>query len=169
MITGQIVDKSVFIQEMAWHRNGELAQPYICVTKHFARFRGLGFETMLHLMKQFDHNWHLPCCQCMETCSHVCSIQNDTRDHFVYVTSQWEMTLHCNVISHWLGTCTKWSLVSFCNVTSSLIGWVHSQNDPCDTITMLVYTVIYLKLFVPYNHVDRIFPDPYKQYHSLDR
>ena len=26
------------------------------------------------------------------------------RDHFVYVLSQWETTLHCNIISHWLGT-----------------------------------------------------------------
>ena len=24
------------------------------------------------------------------------------RDHFVYVLSQWETTLHCNVVSHWL-------------------------------------------------------------------
>ena len=27
-----------------------------------------------------------------------------------YAPSQWEMTLHCNVISHWLGAYTKWSL-----------------------------------------------------------
>ena len=32
-----------------------------------------------------------------------------SRDHFVYVPSQWEMMLHC-VVSHWLGTCTEWSL-----------------------------------------------------------
>ena len=32
------------------------------------------------------------------------------RDHFVYVPSQWETMLHCNVGSHWLGACTKWSL-----------------------------------------------------------
>ena len=25
------------------------------------------------------------------------------RDHFVYATSQWETTLHCNVVSHWRG------------------------------------------------------------------
>ena len=25
------------------------------------------------------------------------------RDYFVYVPNQWETTLHCNVISHWLG------------------------------------------------------------------
>ena len=39
---------------------------------------------------------------------HVCY----SMDHFVYVCSQWEMTLHCDVISHWLGTYTKWSLYS---------------------------------------------------------
>ena len=33
------------------------------------------------------------------------------RDHFVYVPSQWEMTLQCNIISHWLGAYTKWSLI----------------------------------------------------------
>ena len=32
------------------------------------------------------------------------------RDHFVYAPSQWEMTLQCNVTSHWLGEYTKWSL-----------------------------------------------------------
>ena len=38
-------------------------------------------------------------------------VSRDTcRDHFVYVPSQWETTLHCNVVSHWLGTYTKWSL-----------------------------------------------------------
>ena len=28
----------------------------------------------------------------------------------VYAPSQWKMMLHCNVVSHWLGTYTKWSL-----------------------------------------------------------
>ena len=32
------------------------------------------------------------------------------RDHFVYVPSQWEMTLHCNVIFNWVGSYTKLSL-----------------------------------------------------------
>ena len=45
------------------------------------------------------------------------------RDHFVYVHSQWEMMLQCNIISHWLGTCTKWSLY--------LVSW-HVQN--CDLL-----------------------------------
>ena len=33
------------------------------------------------------------------------------RDHFVYGTSQWETTLQCNVVSHWLGAFTKWFLL----------------------------------------------------------
>ena len=32
------------------------------------------------------------------------------RDHFVYVPSQWEATLHYNVVSYWLGAYTKLSL-----------------------------------------------------------
>ena len=32
------------------------------------------------------------------------------RDHFVYAPSQWETTLQCNVVFHWLGTCTGWCL-----------------------------------------------------------
>ena len=32
------------------------------------------------------------------------------RDHCVYELSQWEMTLQCNVISHWLSSYTEWSL-----------------------------------------------------------
>ena len=32
------------------------------------------------------------------------------RDHIVYAPSQWETTLQCNVVSHWLGAYAKWSL-----------------------------------------------------------
>ena len=32
----------------------------------------------------------------------------DTRDNFVYAPDQWENTLHCNVVSHWLVAYTKW-------------------------------------------------------------
>ena len=34
------------------------------------------------------------------------------RDHFVNAPSQRETTLHCNVVSPWLGAYTKWSLQS---------------------------------------------------------
>ena len=39
------------------------------------------------------------------------------KDHFVYVPSQWEMRLQCNIAS--------WRY----NVTSPLIGFAHTQND----------------------------------------
>ena len=34
------------------------------------------------------------------------------RDHFVCAPIQWDITLHPNIASHWLGTYTKWSLKS---------------------------------------------------------
>ena len=34
-----------------------------------------------------------------------------SRDQSVHAPSQWETTLHCNVVSHWLGAYTKWSLL----------------------------------------------------------
>ena len=39
------------------------------------------------------------------------SMMRMRRNHFMYAPSQWEMMLHCNVISHWLGAYTKWSLM----------------------------------------------------------
>ena len=45
------------------------------------------------------------------------------RDHFVYVTSQWETTLHCNVVSHWLGTYVKGSL--FYCLIATIYKWVN--------------------------------------------
>ena len=38
------------------------------------------------------------------------------RDHFVYAPSQWEVTLQCNVTSHWLGACRV------------LICWTHPRD-----------------------------------------
>ena len=35
-----------------------------------------------------------------------------SRVQSVHAPSQWEMTLHCNVVDHLLGTYTKWSLIS---------------------------------------------------------
>ena len=37
---------------------------------------------------------------------------NQVRNNFVYAPSQWETTLPCNVVSHWLGAFTIWSLPS---------------------------------------------------------
>ena len=33
------------------------------------------------------------------------------RDHSVYVPSHWDIWLHCNAFSHWLGTYTEWHLL----------------------------------------------------------
>ena len=67
------------------------------------------------------------------------------RDHFVYVPSQREMRLQCNLISHWLCAYTKWSLIIHKMIPDhnaytkwSLIithtKWsliiTHAQNDP---------------------------------------
>ena len=32
------------------------------------------------------------------------------RDQSVHALNQWEMTLHCNIVSHWLGAYAIWSL-----------------------------------------------------------
>ena len=42
------------------------------------------------------------------------------RIHSVHAPSQWETTLHCNVVSHWLGSYTKWSLSGLANDLKSL-------------------------------------------------
>ena len=40
----------------------------------------------------------------------VCMLDVGFRDHFLNAPSQWEKTLQCNVVTHWLGSYTKWSL-----------------------------------------------------------
>ena len=51
------------------------------------------------------------------------------RDRFVFAPSQWETTLHCNVVSHWLGAYTKWSLRGRQPVGLLSIGGLFSQSD----------------------------------------
>ena len=48
-------------------------------------------------------------------CGHLSASEQimKDRDQFVYVPSQWDKTLDCNIISHWLGTYTKWSLKEY--------------------------------------------------------
>ena len=46
------------------------------------------------------------------------------RDPFVNGPSQWETTLHYNVVSHWLGAYTKWFL---CNLNHG-VKWTPSTN-----------------------------------------
>ena len=51
------------------------------------------------------------------------------RDHFAYAPSQLEMTLQCNIVSHWLGAYTKWSLDR-----TSLLWECEPQNNKQDTV-----------------------------------
>ena len=47
-------------------------------------------------------------------CSHHCTVAENKIIHshgsFLYAPSQWETTLQCNVVSHWLSACIIWSL-----------------------------------------------------------
>ena len=55
--------------------------------------QGSAFEFMVNFMLSGKT-------ECKQSC----------RDQFVNVTSQWETTWHCNVVSHWLGAYIKLSL-----------------------------------------------------------
>ena len=48
----------------------------------------------------------------------------------IYAPSQWE-TLHCNIVSHWLGATayTKWSLMM--KLWNSMHAWLHSHHCAC--------------------------------------
>ena len=43
-----------------------------------------------------------------------------SRESFVNAPSQWETTLHCNVLSHWLGAFLKQSLPAYLTLTYEL-------------------------------------------------
>ena len=51
------------------------------------------------------------------------------RDHFVNAFSQWEMTLHCNVVSHWLEAYTKWSLYQNMVHDNTRMMKLHDRSD----------------------------------------
>ena len=44
-------------------------------------------------------------------CSRITFWEIASRDQSMYAPSQWEMSLHCNDISHWLGAYLDWSLI----------------------------------------------------------
>ena len=44
----------------------------------------------------------------------LCHPCNSPMDFFMYAPSQWETTLQCNVVSHWLCAYTKRSLIIYC-------------------------------------------------------
>ena len=85
-------------------------------------------------------------------------------DHFVYALSQWETTLLCNVVFHWLGTSTKWSL----HLTNGKqnpahysldvlwefssdavgIGFIYASRPAASATSMFTYTAAYCTLLL---------------------
>ena len=51
---------------------------------------------------------------CLSKLSVKKSTKHHCWDNFVYAPCQWETTLQCNVVSHWLGAYTKSSLLLVC-------------------------------------------------------
>ena len=48
----------------------------------------------------------------IELCLEPQYIPRIIRDHSEYGLSQWETTLHCNVVCHWLSPYKEWSLIN---------------------------------------------------------
>ena len=69
------------------------------------------------------------------------------RDHYVYAPNQWETTLQCNVVSHWLGAYTKWFLLA---VHHKKCMYAHGSRalPISSSITSLMIHVIVLLTFV---------------------
>ena len=76
------------------------------------------------------------------------------RDPFVKAPSQWGMTLHCNVISHWLGAFTKWSLMHGEVKSTHFRNW-------CDSAKCNIYVPhwnLKLYLIICQNHIKHDIP-----------
>ena len=68
------------------------------------------------------------------------SLATICRAHSVHAPCQWETTLHCNVVSHWLGAYTKWSLYIWLHKTY-IISWYQGNS-------LLKYTGMFSHLYV---------------------
>ena len=70
------------------------------------------------------------------------------KGHFVYAPSQWETTLYCNVVSHWLGAYTKlfldvyWNILIFCiHLTHISPRMTVSLHHSCEYVISAKYTI----------------------------
>ena len=74
-------------------------------------------------------------------------------------SSQWETTLQCNVVSHWLGECKKWSLNIYYITIARLVGIKQTflissstLNSPAYECKVLLYIAYWVAIFyVCYN------------------
>ena len=112
----------LFVCELRWRRYCAMA----IFNDHFPR--------STHSVGTTKSCWGHSCGVVEPNCNdlHLCCIRNTWlrpcspgcirchvvhKDHFAYAPSQWEATLHCNVVSHWLGAYTK-----FCICTQPMRG-----------------------------------------------
>ena len=59
------------------------------------------------------------------------------RDHSVHAPSQWETMLHCNIVSHWLGTCTEWIWRLNPQLVWHTLPWCHHDLETLYTLMAL--------------------------------
>ena len=84
------------------------------------------------------------------------------RDHFVYAPSQWEMALHCNTVSRWLGAYTEWSIKDMNKNSRTESQHNHTKLAVClflgmfYTCTLLFPGGQMLVLRASYNHIRRL-------------
>ena len=71
-----------------------------------------------------------------------------SRNHCVCVPSQWKIMLHCNIVSHWLGTYTQWPMLFFVYLFQVII-W-HTGNKNIHTSIMSYFFQSCL-IFQPYH------------------
>ena len=117
----------LIINETRWHlAAGNFADIIIAIT-HYKWFQSYKFENTAtsHRGQWADNHWILQALQKnlyvltryntnhkdVLVNQHQISFMYILRESFVYAPSQWEMTLQCNVVSHWLGAYTEWSLI----------------------------------------------------------
>ena len=117
--------------------NSEKNDPYLALTGElwgvFSEFSvekiSRDIETALYL----KHNWAIVLfLYKQESRKHL----NPIGDHFVYASSQWETTLQCNVVSHWLGAYTKWSLscaMRWMDPPHNVISWLEIYTSAIHT------------------------------------
>ena len=116
----------LIINETRWHlAAGNCAEIIIAITQ-YKWFQSYKFENTAtsHRGRWANNHWILQALQKnlyvltryntnhkdVLVNQHQISFMHILRERFVYAPSQWETTLQCNVVSHWLGAYTEWSL-----------------------------------------------------------
>ena len=93
-------DQSTMVQVMAWCHQATSHYLNQCWPRSLSPY-GITRPQWVNERKQLQrHETNTPQ-----------GVHGRRRDHSGYVLSQWEMTLNCNIISHWLSPCPDWSLI----------------------------------------------------------